>query len=153
VADDHDSWGKTTARTQGLVMRDKSPNGGVERWLAGSDGTAAAHLIIGEKVVEKGKLRLPSAFIARGEREGVTVALHIGDQALAACRSGSTMARAGFPYPGSLTGGPRSAFELVARVRKVFGSHCSWHDPLTIAFPFSHTEMNLEIMKSPLLVL
>jgi hypothetical protein len=57
------------------------------------------------------------------------------------------MACAGFPYLGSLTDGPWMAFEPMVRVRKVFGAHCSWPDPLTIVFPFSHTETNFEIMK------
>jgi hypothetical protein len=49
VADDHDSWGKTAARTPGLTMREESPIGGAERWLAGGEGMAVAHLSIGGK--------------------------------------------------------------------------------------------------------
>jgi hypothetical protein len=60
VADDHDSWGKTTARTQGFTMR------GVEQWLASDEGMVAAHLSVGEKAAERGKLQLPSTFIAGG---------------------------------------------------------------------------------------
>jgi hypothetical protein len=33
VADDRNSWGKTTARTQGLAMREESPDGKAERRL------------------------------------------------------------------------------------------------------------------------
>jgi hypothetical protein len=106
-------------------MCEELPNGGAERRLASGEGMAVAHLVIGEKAAERGKLRLPSAFIVGGEREGATVVSHVGNKTPAACRSGSTMMRAGFPYPKSLMGGLRSAFEPVARVGKVFGLHCS----------------------------
>jgi hypothetical protein len=90
-------------------MREESSNGGVERWLASDEGMVGAHLSIGEKAPQRGKLRPPSAFIVRAEREEVIMVPHVGDKAPAACRS-----RVGFPYLGSLTGGPRSAFEPVA---------------------------------------
>jgi hypothetical protein len=65
-------------------MREESPNGGVERRLVGGEGTAMAHLSVGEKAEESGKLHSPSAFIVVGEREGAPVVPHIGDKALAA---------------------------------------------------------------------
>jgi hypothetical protein len=49
VADDHDFWGKTTARTWGLAMREESPNGGAEWQLASCEGMAVSHLDVGEK--------------------------------------------------------------------------------------------------------
>jgi hypothetical protein len=43
-----------------------------------------AHLSVGEKAEESGKLHSPSAFIDAGEREGAPMVPHIGDKALAA---------------------------------------------------------------------
>jgi hypothetical protein len=51
-------------------MREESPNGGAERWLAGGKGTVASHLSVGEKAAKRGKLQPPSAFIDGGERRG-----------------------------------------------------------------------------------
>jgi hypothetical protein len=39
---------------------------GVEQWLASDEGMVAAHLSVGEKAAERGKLQLPSTFIAGG---------------------------------------------------------------------------------------
>jgi hypothetical protein len=93
-------------------MREESPNGGAKRRLVGGKGMAVAHLGVGEKATERGKLWPSSAFIDGGER-GATVVPHVGDKAPTACQSGSTMAHAGFLCPRSLTGGPRSTFEPV----------------------------------------
>jgi hypothetical protein len=49
VVNDRDSGGKAAARTRGLPMCEESPNGGAECRLAGGEGTAVAHLGIGEK--------------------------------------------------------------------------------------------------------
>jgi hypothetical protein len=98
-------WGRTAAS-----QRRRNGSGSPRHWGKSSG---------------KGKLQLPSAFIVGGGREGATVVSHVGNKTPAACRSGSTTMRAGFPYPKSLMGGLRSAFEPVARVGKVFGLHCS----------------------------
>jgi hypothetical protein len=50
---------------------------------------------------------------------------HVNDKAPTACRSGGTMAHVGFPYPGSLTGAPRLAFEPVVERY----SDCTVHGP------------------------
>jgi hypothetical protein len=114
----------------------------------------ATHLGVGEKAAEKGKLRPSSAFIAGGERGGggwrpwsrtlVTMLWWLAGPA--------APWRAVVSFIPGLMGGPRSAFEPVARVGKVFRPHCSWPDPLIIVFPFSHTETNLEIIKTPFLL-
>jgi hypothetical protein len=96
-------------------MHEDSPNGGVERWLGGGEGT-----MLVKKQRKGGSFSLLSVFIAGRERER-------GDRGPARRQqcTGDTMARTGFPYPRSLTGGPRSAFEPVARLKKVFGPHYS----------------------------
>jgi hypothetical protein len=37
MPDDRDSWGKTTARSRGLAMREESRNGVAEQWLASGE--------------------------------------------------------------------------------------------------------------------
>jgi hypothetical protein len=69
VADDHDFWGKTTARTRGLAMREESPNGGAERRLASCEGMAVSHLDVGEKAEERGEALAVERFYSWG-REG-----------------------------------------------------------------------------------
>jgi hypothetical protein len=54
MADDCDSWGKTTTRTHGLATRKESQNGAAERWLAGGEWAVAAYLGIGEKAMQGG---------------------------------------------------------------------------------------------------
>jgi hypothetical protein len=44
-------------------MHEESPNGGAERRLANGEGTAVAHLGVGKKEVERGKLRLLNAIL------------------------------------------------------------------------------------------
>jgi hypothetical protein len=100
-ANDHETWGKTTAQPWGL---------------ASGKGAAVAHLGVGGKTVERGKLQLGTPFIGEGEREEVTVVPHVGDKMLATCWTSWTMVRTGLVYPGSLTGGPRSGFQ-------------TWHEP------------------------
>jgi hypothetical protein len=92
----------------------------------------AAHLSVGEKAVNRGKLQLLSTFIAGGEGGG-------SDRGPTRRRQGAggTMVRAGFPYPESLTGGSQSAFEPVVRVGKVFEPHCSRARPAKLNFLFS----------------
>jgi hypothetical protein len=51
-------------------MREESPNGGAERRLVDGKGMSVAHLGVGEKATERGKLWPPSAFIDGGERGG-----------------------------------------------------------------------------------
>jgi hypothetical protein len=135
-------------------MREESPNGGEERRLASGERMAVAHLSIGENAAERGQLRPLSTFIAGVERERggrprsrTSVRRH----RRLACPAAPW--RIGFPFPGSLTSGSLSTFEPVVQVGKVFRPHCSWPDLLTIAFPFSHTKTNLEIIKIALLLL
>jgi hypothetical protein len=49
VADDGDSWGKTTARTQGLAMRKEKGNGGAKWWLASGERRAVSYLAHGKE--------------------------------------------------------------------------------------------------------
>jgi hypothetical protein len=44
VANDRDSWGRTTARPRGLATWMESPNGGVKRWLISGEWTVVAYL-------------------------------------------------------------------------------------------------------------
>jgi hypothetical protein len=92
-------------------MLKESQNGEAKWWLAGNEGAAVAHLGVGEKLVERGKLWPMSPFIGTGEREEATVVPHVGDDRLTAYRSGGDAVRIGFPYLGSLTSGPQSAFQ------------------------------------------
>jgi hypothetical protein len=76
-------------------------------------------------------------FIGAGEREEVTVVPHVGVRTLEACWTSWTTVHVGFPYPGSLTGGPRSGLQI--------GMGCKVHrfGPLTIGFLFFQTTLNL----------
>jgi hypothetical protein len=47
-ADDHETWGKTTARKRGLAIQKESPNGGAKRCLASGEGAVAAHPTLGK---------------------------------------------------------------------------------------------------------
>jgi hypothetical protein len=77
--DDAETWGKTTARTQGLARHEESPNGKASRWLADSEGAAAAYLGVGEKQWNGGSFGRSVAFIPqRREREGCVVP-HVSD--------------------------------------------------------------------------
>jgi hypothetical protein len=112
----------------------------------------ATHLGVGEKAAEKGEASAVERFYSwGGERGGrpwsrtlVTMLWWLAGPA--------APWRAVVSFIPGLMGGPRSAFEPVARVGKVFRPHCSWPDPLIIVFPFSHTETNLEIIKTPFLL-
>jgi hypothetical protein len=62
VANDGDSWGKTTARSSGLPRRKESGNGAVEWQLAGCKWVAVTHLDIGEKLVKGKEASVISSF-------------------------------------------------------------------------------------------
>jgi hypothetical protein len=49
-------------------MRLESPNGGAERWLAGSEGAAVDYLSMGKSCEERGSFSRSVAFIQGGER-------------------------------------------------------------------------------------
>jgi hypothetical protein len=78
VADDRNSWGKTSAWTWGLAMCEESPNGGVEQQLVGGKGMAAAHLNMGKSYEKGRKLQPVGRFYTPEEREGCVVP-HVGD--------------------------------------------------------------------------
>jgi hypothetical protein len=134
-------------------MREESPNGGEERRLASGEGMVVAHLGIGENAAERGKLRPLSTFIAGGERGGGRPRSRTSARRHRRLACPAAPWRVGFPFPGSLMSGSQSNFEPVVQVGKVFRPHCSWPNLLTIAFPFSHTKTNLEIIKTALLLL
>jgi hypothetical protein len=50
VADDDETWGKTTARPRRLATRKESRNSAAKRWLAGGEWETTYHLGIGEKL-------------------------------------------------------------------------------------------------------
>jgi hypothetical protein len=78
VADDRDSWGKTTTQPRELATREESPNGGAERRLAGSEGIPRC----GENCEKGRKLGPVGCFYTPEEREGCVVP-HVGDRTLA----------------------------------------------------------------------
>jgi hypothetical protein len=69
--DDAETWGKTTARTQGLARHEESPNGKASRWLADSEGAAAVYLGVGEKQWNGGSFGRSVAFIPQRRERGV----------------------------------------------------------------------------------
>jgi hypothetical protein len=58
MADDDDSWGKTTARSRGLATSKESQNGGVKQQLAGGERQVVAYLMDGKRMVMGKNLRL-----------------------------------------------------------------------------------------------
>jgi hypothetical protein len=96
VADDRDSWGKTTTQPWELATREESPNGGAERWLAGSEGAVAAYLNVGKTVKRGGSLDRSVAFIPRRRERGVCgLARRRSDAGVEPDRQ--SQARVGFP--------------------------------------------------------
>jgi hypothetical protein len=103
-------------------------------------------------MAKRGKLQLPSAFIAGGEgggnhgparqRQGISglpVRQHHSAHQFPLSRVSDGWASVSFCTSGMSRKGIRAAL-FMAR-------------PITIAFPFSHNETNLEIMKSHVLML
>jgi hypothetical protein len=58
-------------------MRKESPNDRVEWRLAGGEGMVAAHLSVGKKSVERGKLQPGTPFIGVGERAEASLVPHV----------------------------------------------------------------------------
>jgi hypothetical protein len=47
-ADDSETWGKATAKTQGLATQKQNRNGGANRGLASGERRAVSHLVEGK---------------------------------------------------------------------------------------------------------
>jgi hypothetical protein len=80
----------------------ESPNGEAERQLAGDERATVLTLVKGKKW-RRGKISPVIATFYRGRRGRVGRG---GSPKSASSRTGEWVARAGFPCPGSLTGGP-----------------------------------------------
>jgi hypothetical protein len=69
-----------------------------------------AHLDEGKETVKGGGIFLAMASFYRGRRERVRAGPSSQQLTQVSSRAGEREARARFPYPGSLTGGPWSVF-------------------------------------------
>jgi hypothetical protein len=102
--DDRRTWGKMTAKKQGLAMWKESPNGAANWWRA----AGGPHLSVGERSGERGRFaRHHPVYRGWRERGG-------GPRTPTACRTGWTTLQHRVLRPGSLTGGPRSVFSNLA---------------------------------------
>jgi hypothetical protein len=74
-ADDRETWGKTTAKTQGSAMRKGNKNGGAKWWLAGGEKWTTSHLTEGNEIAKRENLwsRIP---LIGGERETAQNRVH-----------------------------------------------------------------------------
>jgi hypothetical protein len=71
MADDGDSWGKTTTQPRRSATRKESRNGAAKQRLAGGECVVAASLGVVKSCRKRGKFRSPAPFIGGGERGGV----------------------------------------------------------------------------------
>jgi hypothetical protein len=75
-ADDHDTLGKTTAKTRGLATRKENENGRANRRLGGGEQRAVSHLVVGKEKAKGKNLWPRTLFIGEGERETVRNWVH-----------------------------------------------------------------------------
>jgi hypothetical protein len=69
MADDNETWGKSSARSRRATMRKESPNGWRSRRLTGGKGWRRLTSASGKQGKMGWKLWCPGVFIAGGERE------------------------------------------------------------------------------------